>query len=104
MSCFRGKSKLHVNHKDGNKQNNFLSNLEYCTAKENTQHAIKMGLVNNKGEKSVRSKLTKRQVIDIKFQLKNKYIYGILTRLAKKYEVTPTAIKDIKTGRTWNHI
>lgn len=33
-----------VNHKDGNKQNNHFSNLEWCSAEQNTQHALETGL------------------------------------------------------------
>jgi len=35
---------LQINHKDGNKLNNSLSNLEVVTQQENLKHAMRMGL------------------------------------------------------------
>lgn len=42
--AFLGESNLQIDHKDGNKQNNKLDNLEYVTPKENTKRAWENGL------------------------------------------------------------
>lgn len=39
------KEGLNVNHKDGNKRNNHITNLELVTRSENMKHAYKIGLV-----------------------------------------------------------
>jgi hypothetical protein len=47
--CFIGErpNETTINHKDGNKQNNHYSNLEYISNEENYKHALKNGLKRN---------------------------------------------------------
>jgi len=46
-----------VNHKDGNKLNNHIDNLEWCTISENTQHSFNNQLqINKKGKEDECSK------------------------------------------------
>ena len=46
-------NKREVNHKDGNKRNYSIENLEWATAKENVKHAFETGLASGQPKKKV---------------------------------------------------
>ena len=80
-----------VNHVDGNKQNNCVDNLEWCTRSYNIKHAYDIGL-----RKASNQKLTAEQVEYIRRNPCN------LTRyeLAQMFDVTYWCICDIYQGKS----
>lgn len=91
----------YVNHIDGNKLNNSITNLEWCTPKQNNDHAITMGLQKVVGEENGCSKLTDEQVSKIKYLLS----IGTHQRvIGKQFGVSQTLVHFIKRGKLWKHI
>lgn len=93
-------NKSQVNHKDGNKFNNRVSNLEWVSDQENHEHAT-VNQLKVCGENHGCSKLTNKDVLSIKKLLEEK-IKNIT--IAQKYNVSASVISQIKCGILWKHI
>lgn len=91
-------NKREVNHIDGNKINNHVSNLEWNTSKENKQHAVKMQLVAY-GSQKPSSKLKESDIPIIrKLHLIDKVSQN---QIARDYKVSVFTIHSIFKGKTW---
>ena len=91
-----------VNHIDGNKKNNSVTNLEWVSAAQNTKHAWDTGLITSehmKGSKHHNSKVNEDIVKDIR---SNKTLTK--KELAEKYDISISTVADILRRKTWTHI
>ena len=85
-----------INHIDGDKTNNNVENLEWCTHSKNMIHAVKTGLHTNctqKGENHNTSKHSFEKVTEIRNRYKNEKIS--MRQLAKEYNTTSGYISDV---------
>lgn len=89
-----------VNHKDGNKHNNYYRNLEWCTDSYNHEHATKTGL-KARGEEIGSSKLNSNMVHAIKWFLKKGYSHS---ELSMAFKISRPSISLIHEGKSWKHI
>jgi len=65
-------NKPEVNHKDGDKSNNHVSNLEWCTTAENVKHSVRLGLAQHPtGFAARRARLTPELLDTINAMLAN---------------------------------
>lgn len=88
-----------INHIDGNKHNNEVTNLERCTNKYNHEHASKTGLLAN-GSRIGTSKLNEKSVVAIKKLLLGGWSHS---EIAELFEVSKSTISLIAENKTWKH-
>ena len=94
-------SDLEVNHMDGDKLNNHLTNLEWLTRRDNLLHAHSTGLINNKGERSPNAKLSNTDVLEILQRLDS----GELQKdIGSDYGVNNRCISMINRGHSWRAV
>ena len=110
-----------INHIDGNKENNNVDNLEWCTHKENTLHAIEIGLMKNnynfnnyinirdktfRGEDNGFSKLTEENVKYIRehYVKKQKGKKCNRDELANLFNVSPQLIFKVFKREICKHV
>lgn len=91
---------MHVNHIDGNKENNLPLNLEYVTRMENMDHAARTGLM-AAGQKLPQSKLTPESVQSLRADKRAGFSYS---KLAAKYGVSIATAFNADKGNNWNHV
>jgi len=98
-------NKREVNHLDGDRMNEDLSNLVWATPKENMKHSYDTGLCNGyfkKGFDHQHCKL-KKDDIDLIRRLRKDKLLSIY-KLAKVFNVNFATISRVAVGRAGNHV
>jgi hypothetical protein len=94
-------AKMQINHKDGIKINNALSNLEVVTPRQNVIHSWKLGLTKRKTSTGTnRAKLTPQDIPKIR-SLHDEGWTG--KKIGQMFGVHQATIHDLLRGETWKN-
>jgi hypothetical protein len=94
LANFIGHDERQCNHKDGDKDNNHIDNLEYCTPLQNLRHCIDV-LGKKRGERMAAAKLKEADIPNIRSDKRS------LRLIAADYGVSLQQIHHIKTRKQW---
>jgi len=93
--------KDYVNHKDGNKMNNHVENLEWCTPKENFDHALREGLYKPRNMTGVNNHMSKFSQEDVD-QIWVKHRQGLSVRnIADLLNFPYERVRRLIRGKTY---
>lgn len=101
-------NKPYINHIDGNRANNHVDNLEWCTQKENVYHAIHtLGKCSNTVKQRVAASkvCTKKRKLSMEEAREVRHLHWnkgySLTELSEMFNLSRTGIKRILNGRQY---
>lgn len=90
-----------INHKDCNRLNNSVDNLEWCDRFYNIKYSFNKGKASNKGIRNPNSKLNSDDVLAIRALIKtNKFYY---TKIAELFNVSDSTIQAIAKNKVWSN-